>query len=170
MRRIAVLLVLCLAALVVPARAATTSTKVGFDPDDRPRLGSDPDLRSTWRTVRRGPHGHGWLTVAFRAYEPLGVFWFVNVFLDTRGGPRWDYRMNLIDADLSGRGCWLRSRLDRSLNQRSRFRMGGDHASCTVPIGSIVRTKPIRWRLVSPSGSNGIADVAPNGGGWYPGG
>jgi hypothetical protein len=160
---------ICLAFLL-PASSALAYQDVRLDPNDRPAVGYDPDIRSTGRVVSATAQGVRWLRVGFRAYEPLGVWWFVNVYIDSKGGPQADYLMRLANADLSGKGCDISpvggGGADRS---KGRFRQHGDQATCSVRLSRLVHTKRIRWRLVSPSGydSPGKTDIAPNGGGWY---
>jgi hypothetical protein len=161
-----VLLVLC-AAIVIQGESSFAYEDYGFDPDDRPELGSDPDIRSTVRTVWTPEGSVRLLRIKFRAYERLGLYWFVTALLDSRGGPRVDYVMRLANADMSGRGCAIWPRGHRGEAVPGTFRQRGDTARCKVPASLVRRTKRIGWRLRSISGYGGTMDVAPNGGGWY---
>lgn len=150
---------------VLQVNQAAAYQDTGYDPDDRPVLG-DPDVRSTTRFVGR-LDGHQVVSVSVRAYAEFGVWWFINVRIDSRGGPRADYRMRLWNGDMSGRGCSLK-RIGTGGSVRGVFDQQADRASCRVFIRRIQSTKRIRWKLVSRSGhSGGITEYAPNGGGWY---
>jgi hypothetical protein len=155
-------------ALTFQAGSAFAYQDTGFDPDDRVAMGFDPDIRSTTRFVWRDDQGLRWSKIRFTAYEPLGLYWFVTVRLDSRGGPRLDYIMRLANADQSGRGCSIYPRGKPAQFVRGSFWQGGVAARCRVPLSFVHRTKRIRWKLRSPSGYSGDVDVAPNGGGFYP--
>jgi hypothetical protein len=164
----------CLALLIVPLDAGAVSAfgyrDKGLDPDDRKAIGYDPDVRSTTRRVWQSPNGWRFLSVKFRAYEELGVYWGVNARLDSRRGPRADYIMGLYNADNGGADCsiWEPGRQDTTQID-GRFYQGTDYASCRVPLKVVHRDKRIRWRLVSRSGYvKDNWDIAPNGGGYYP--
>ena len=151
--------------LLTPAPALAYRDK-GHDPDDRPALGFDPDIRATVRSVWLTEHAGRQLRVKFRAYERLGVWWFVNVRLDSRGGPQVDYVIFLSDQDLGGSGCAIRRGLPGPPVEGS-FSQERDRASCRVPARLVRPTKKIRWKLVSPSGYDGTSDAAPNGSRWF---
>ncbi len=125
--------VVCLTLMVVPLGASAASAfgyrDTGFDPDDRRPVGFDPDIRSTTRRVWETVDGQRVLTIKFRAYEDLGVYWFVNVHLDSRGGPRWDYVMRLRNEDMSGKGCSLTKRGDPGSSLAGRFHQGHTDAA-----------------------------------------
>lgn len=96
-------------ALTLQAGPAFAYKDVGFDSDDRATVG-DPDIRSTARVVWRDDEGVRWLRIRFTAYEPLGNYWFMKAFLDSRGGSRADYVIELVNADQSGKGCSVHPR------------------------------------------------------------
>ena len=153
--------------LVLPAESALAYEDSGFDPDDRRVVGYDPDIRSTVRTVWRTGSGRA-LRVSFRAYERLGIYWFVTVLLDARGGPKVDHVMGLSNADQSGKGCGVYPRGHRKEVVQGGFLQRGDMARCRVPTSLVHPTKRIRWKLRSPSGYvHNNVDIAPNGGGWF---
>ena len=168
--RSALLVALCMA-LLLPASSALAYQDVRLDPNDRPAVGYDPDIRSTGRVVYTTAQGVRRLRVGFRAYEPLGVWWTVDVYIDSKGGPRADYVMKLANTDVTaGKGCGITPVGGGGADRRKgRFRQHGDQATCSVRLSLLVHTKRIRWRLVSPSGYDppGTTDIAPNGGGWY---
>jgi hypothetical protein len=69
----------------VPVGARGWYIDTAHDPDDRPVMGYDPDIRSTTRKVS-AVNGDRVLRIVVRAYEDFGLYWFVTVRLDTRGG------------------------------------------------------------------------------------
>jgi hypothetical protein len=166
-RALIAVLVLSIALLEVPALAYDNT---GSDPDDRRPVGSDPDLRSTRRLVWRGDDGRRLLRVGVQAYEPFGLWWFVDVALDSRGDRGTDYIMEIWNADNSGRGCSVNPRGRPGQAVRGRFRQFGDRTTCRVPLALVEPTKRVRWKLHSPSGygSPGEADFAPNDLTFYP--
>jgi hypothetical protein len=143
----------------------------GFDPDDVPIdhtscCQQDPDVRSTTRTVWVDRHERRGLTVSFGTYDPLDDYWRVVVFLDTRGGPRYDATMMMLDP---GTGpCSFRWR--GSTRRVAHLRVTSDHEFCRVPLGWARAAKRIRWRLFSRGGGEGtgpaIDEHAPDSG-WY---
>jgi hypothetical protein len=165
--------VACVAVLILPLGANATPAfgyrDVGLDPDDRRPIGYDPDLRSTARKVWASPDGQRFLTIQFSAYEDLGVYWGVFVYLDSRAGVHRDYVMSLSNADNGGKGCEIRERGHSwDAAKDGKFFQGVAVAKCRIPLKWVHRTKRIRWRLVSPSGYvHGNVDIAPNDRGWY---
>jgi hypothetical protein len=156
-------------ALTLQAGSALAYQDVGFDPDDRAVVGGDPDIRSTARVVWTD-RGLRWLKVRFTAYEPLSFFWRVKARLDSRGGRRVDYVIELWNADNSGRGCAVHRQGQTNGDNwvRANFRqVDDDTARCVVRLYQVRPTKRIRWRLRSPSGYGAEADLAPNSG-FYP--
>ena len=91
-----------LSLLVLPASAGIAAgyEDTGYDPDDRDIVASDPDIASTTRRVWR-KHSGRFLTIIVRAYEEFGIYWSVKARLDSRGGPRVDYTLVLVQ-----RGSW----------------------------------------------------------------
>jgi hypothetical protein len=154
------------ALLVLPAESALAYQDRGFDPDDRRVVGYDPDIRSTVRTVWTTDGGRA-LSVKFRAYEELGVYWDVTAYLDSRGGHRADYLIDMVNADQSGAGCRVYRRKHSERAVDGRFRQHGDRARCRVPARLVHPTKRIRWRLRSESGYVDTVEAAPDHG-WYP--
>jgi hypothetical protein len=142
----------------------------GFDPDDRRPLGSDPDLRSTTRTVWHGDDGRRRLRIRIQAYEPFGLWWFVEVRIDSRGGLATDFVMRIWNQDQSGKGCSIHPRGHPGQAERGRFGQRADRARCTVLLSTVNPTKRLRWKLVSPTGYGppGERDVAPNDLTFYP--
>ena len=169
---------LALIGLVVPSPSYATDgrtvryTDTGVDADDVPVdptscCVQDPDIRSTTRTVWVDARGRRWLTVHFRTYEAFLGYWSVRIFLDTRGGPRFDASIRIFDSP--PHGCFFRRR--GSTRREGIVRLSWDHASCRVPLGWTASTKRIRWRLVSRAetySGNGpeIDEFAPDSG-WY---
>jgi hypothetical protein len=154
--------------LVLSAGPALAYTDRGFDPDDRRVIGFDPDIRSTVRKVWTTDGSSRALRVKFQAYERLGNYWSVMVFLDSRRGPKADYVIELDNADMSGKGCSVYPRGHRGQEVPGSFRQRRDTALCRVRARLVDPTKRIRWRLRSPSGYvHDNVDIAPNGGGWY---
>jgi hypothetical protein len=87
--------------LLLSMPTALAYRDVGHDPDDRPAVGTDPDIRSTTRRVFTDAVGHHWFRVTFSAYEQLTPPWNVSARLDTEQGPKQDYVMfiNTSDSD-----------------------------------------------------------------------
>jgi len=151
------------------SRAAVGYRDVGYDPNDRPVVGYDPDIRSSLRRVYPTDDGR-MLKVKVTAHERLGVWWYMEVFLDTRGGPEPDAKMFLANGDLSGRGCSIATLRGPDHWRRGRFRQHHRWTSCRVRAGFVKPDKRIRWRIVSPSGyeePESTTERAPNHG-WYP--
>jgi hypothetical protein len=172
-------------AFLVPAASAAEQSgpevhyaDVGFDPDDRPVdetscCQQDPDIRWTNRKVWIDRRERAWLTITFQAYEIFTGYWSVIARLDSRGGPRADYRMpvrdggSLVECSITS----IRSSVTRQGTARQAL-SDGRPATCRVPLSFIRRDKRIRWRLVSPpevpgEGSEpGIYEYAPDSG-WY---
>jgi hypothetical protein len=158
-------LLLAASVLLAPG-VAVAYQDVGFDPDDRPVLGADPDIRRTVRRVFLGAEGRV-LRIRVWTYEDLGLYWSMTVRLDTRRWIRPDYTMVLYNGDNSGRGCYVYPRGHRSEAVRGRFRQQDDLARCRVPLALVHPDKRIRWRIVSPTSyEGGITERAPNHG-WY---
>jgi hypothetical protein len=154
--------------LVLPAESALAYQDRGLDPDDRAAVGLDPDIRSTVRSVWTTEGGGRVLRVRVRAYDRLGIYWYVIAYLDSRGGPRADYVMRFrVDTDHRSKECNVNASGHPGSPDRGWLRQRGDTATCRVPASLVHPTKRIRWRLRSPSGYGRNTDVAPNGGGWY---
>jgi hypothetical protein len=154
--------------LVLPAESALAYVDRGFDPDDRRAAGLDPDIRSTVRRVWITEGSRRALSIKFRAYERLGNYWDVMALLDSKGGLRADYVMDLYNYDQSGRGCavWPQGHPHQSI--QGEFRQRGHTARCKAPARLVLPSKRIRWRLRSTSMyARNNTDIAPNGGGWY---
>jgi hypothetical protein len=158
-------LVSCLIAVLALPATASAYVDRGSDPDDRASVGYDPDIRATVRKVETGFHGRR-LTIVVRAYERFGIYWFIEVRMDARGGRRADTGMRLWNADQSGMGCEVWKRAHRREALEGAFGQTGDRARCRVPIRLIDPNKRIRWRLVSESGYDGETERAPDAG-WY---
>jgi hypothetical protein len=141
----------------------------GSDPDDRKAIGFDPDIRATARKVWAAPNGQRYLTISFSAYEPLGIYWFVLVKVDSRGGPFADRKIQMENADQGGKGCWVwRAGASRSTARRGAFRQSRQVATCRLPLRYFQPNKRIRWKLISPSGYvKDNVDAAPDSRGWY---
>lgn len=165
-------------AILPDADHATSASTFGYvdkglDPDDRPIdrtscCQQDPDIRSSTRRVWEGKAGRRWLSVSFRAYEPLSGYWSVTVGLDSRGGRFVDHWMHFGDDGLGQTSCFLGSGKRLGTYHAPRF---GDRASCRVPLRWVAPSKHIRWKLFSPKGFEGtgvrIDEYAPDRG-WYP--
>jgi hypothetical protein len=164
-------------AILPDARHAASASTFGYvdtglDPDDRPIdrtscCQQDPDIRSSTRRVWEGKAGMHWLSVNFRAFEPLSGYWSVTVGLDSRGGRFVDHRMHFGDDGLGQTSCFLGSGKRLGIYHAPRF---GDRASCRVPLRWVAPSKRIRWKLFSPKGFEGtgvrIDEYAPDRG-WY---
>jgi hypothetical protein len=159
------------AALVVQAGPAFAYRDVGTDPEDSG--GGFLDFRRSVRATRTGHEGRRWLSIRFVSYGEYEFIWRVRVSLDSRGGPRSDYKMVLWDFDNSGRGCAVHPRPGRPGERVSgTYGVGGlQHgARCRVPLGAVHASKRIRWRLVSIDENRTrprIVDHAPDGGAFY---
>lgn len=152
----------------------------GYDPDDRPIdetscCQQDPDIRASTRKIWVDRLGHGLLTINFRAFEYLRGYWTVIARLDSRGGPRADYRMKLYERGDGPIFCWTISRRSSSRQHGEARWLPNSAASavgaaCDVPLRFIRRDKRIRWWLFSPLGFEGkesrIDEFAPDRG-WY---
>jgi hypothetical protein len=163
-----------LMALVVVASTAIPAftsgyTDYGSDPDDRRPVGFDPDIRATARKVWAAPNGHRYLTMSFWTYEHLGLYWVVLVKIDSRGGPLADHRLEMYNADQSGKGCSMwKAGASSSTARRGAFRQSGRLATCRIPLPSVQPNKRIRWKLISTSGYvKDNVEYAPNSRGWY---
>ena len=153
-------------ALLVQAGAAYAYSDKGTDPEDAG--GGFLDFRSSVRRVRTDEQGRRWLRIKFISYGPYRYVWRVRVFLDSRGGPRYDYKMNMWDFDQSGRGCDVRPRAGRpgKLVSGMYWTDFKYWATCRVRLGAVHPTKRIRWRLVSIEENRSdprVVDHAPNG-------
>jgi hypothetical protein len=159
---------LILVSVMMGSEPVSAYEDIGYDPDDRPTTSSppfgDPDVRSTVRRVERNPNGKV-LVLVIRAYEDFSMYWFIDAFLDTRGGGRADHVVHLFNGDTGPVGCSI-SRENR--DRRLHFRQHGKAVFCRVPIRFLEPSKRIRWRLVSETFyEDGEREIAPNGGGWY---
>jgi hypothetical protein len=165
MRRTAIATVGVLVVFVLGLHApALAYQDVYFDPDDRRAVGFDPDIKSTGRTVWRGEDGRRRLRIGFRAYERLGLWWFVTAHLDSLGGKTWDFKMSIWNADLSGKGCVVCPRGHPGQSVDGYFSQRENRATCRVPLRLVTPTKRIRWNLESRTGYGppGEADFAPD--------
>lgn len=167
MRRLVILAVVA-SVLVSPGTASAFGySDSGFDPDDRTFF-LDPDIRKTTRTVSV-VNGTAYLKVSFWAYEYLGDWWDVRVNLDTRRGPRLDFRMDLHNSEDAGSDCSWQARASSDPKRwgDGAFKQIDDKASCRVLLSKVKPTKRIRWKLISVSRHGYETEFAPNGGGWY---
>lgn len=178
-----VAVVVAIAALILPASAATTSPRApvyvdtGYDPDDVPiDEGSccqqDPDVRSSTRKVATSTTGGRSLFITFRVYERLQGYWTVHVFLDTRDGPRTDAKMRLADSGVGPTRCGVRFLAEGPRRQGMlHLPRSGRRATCRVPLWWVHPNRLIRWKLVSPAGMEGtepgVDEYAPDDRGWY---
>jgi hypothetical protein len=165
-RSVLVVLSLVLAA-TLPGWAAADYRDTHSDPNDRPSVGTDPDLLSTSRRVTT-VNGRRVLIVSVRAYEEFDTAWSIRTRLDSRDGPRRDFVMYIYDADQAGRGCRFYSAGHPEDFIRGRFTEIADRVACRIYLKFVDATKRIRWQLYSISQwKGGTADHAPNGGGWF---
>jgi len=148
------------------SRAVGGYWDVGFDPDDRTELG-DRDIRRTSRRVYRTDRGR-MLKIKVHTYEELGWYWWFDVHIDSRGGPRRDDVMSIVNADMNGNFCWV-TRRGRESRHEGRFRQGGTWTSCRIEARLVHPEKRIRWRIVSMTIDEVRTplDRAPDRG-WYP--
>ncbi|HUP21079.1 MAG TPA: hypothetical protein VM778_14165 [Gemmatimonadota bacterium] len=149
------------------SRAGAGYKDVGHDPDDRAIVGHDPDIRRTSRRVYPTDRGRA-LKIKVHAYEELGLWWFMEILLDSRGGPEYDYEMHIINADLNGAFCVVQARREGH-RQEGRFQQKRTWTACRVRAGFVHPTKRIRWRIVSESGDEepeSVTERAPDRG-WY---
>lgn len=154
-----------LVAIVAPAAQAAYSD-VGYDPEDRTGPG-DRDIRRSLRRVYP-VEGRRALKIKIHTYEDLGWWWWFDVYIDSRGGSRHDYVMQIVNGDMNGNSCGV-ARRGSDRYQEGRFRQAGTWTSCRVPASKVHPTKRIRWRIVSReiSAERPPLDRAPNHG-WYP--
>lgn len=164
MRRTAIVGVLTLVIAMVQA-PAFAYLDTGHDADDVPGL----DIRSTSRRVWRADDGRRRLRIAFRAYEPLGFIWRVNIRIDSKGGPAWDFKMRTWNFDQSGRGCVVFPRGHPGQAVRGHFVQldGGVSAKCRVFLAFLESTKRVRWNLHVLTEPPAEGDFAPDFG-FYP--
>jgi len=114
------------------------------------------DIRSVTLKIRDARNGRRYLTITLRSFTPQGGF-ASGVALDTRGGPRADYRAYLDQARTAeetagGPGparCGVRAaRPDSNIRHGSfgRFRKGSV-ATCRLPLRWVTPTHSIRWHV-----------------------
>jgi hypothetical protein len=138
-----------------------------LDPDDRPNVGTDPDIRSTTRQVAT-VNGRRALIVSIRIFERFKPRWNFKAHLDSKDGPRRDFVMYIFDGDQSGRGCRFHPAGRPRDFIRGRFTQIDDRVACRVRFGLVDATKKVRWRLTSISEwKGGRFERAPNDGGWF---
>jgi hypothetical protein len=125
-----------------------------------------------WRT-RKIPLHRRPPRVLFKLYALLGPDWEVSVFVDSRGGPRADYRLWNFE-DLGTSGCGGRRLFGREIDLRCGRRLIGVSATGTlwwdVPRAELNPGKRIRWRIhthYQGAPDNRDDDLAPDSG-WYP--
>jgi hypothetical protein len=116
---------------------------VGFDPDDRPYdetscCQQDPDIRTTTRKLWVDGRERAWLTIKFQAYETFIGYWSVIARLDSRGGPRADYRMTIRD-DASRVRCWIASRRSSAVRRGTSAPRPVQREACDLPGAARVR-------------------------------
>jgi hypothetical protein len=163
-----VVTILALASLLwgsVAGGALAAYTDTGLDPNDT--SGTAADVEWTTRAVWRAENGHRRIRVKIRAYEVLGpVFDGFRVWIDARGGPRRDARIEFVN----GEGPPACSLLFRRSGWSAPAQQDGRTIRCKFPLRHLDPTKRIRWWVRSPSLSpfNKDLDVdrAPNVG-WY---
>lgn len=124
------------------------------DPSSAPCLGWD--IRTVTVKIRDADNGRAYLTITLRSYTAQGGF-ASGVALDTRGGPRADYRGYLDQARLAEEtiGGPGRARCGfRAARPDSHIRLGafrhfneGSVATCRVPLRWVRPTRSIRWRV-----------------------
>ena len=148
----------------VASDALAAYTDTGLDPDD---TSGTADVEWTTRAVWRAENGNRRIRVKIRAYEALGpVFEGFRVWLDARGGPRRDARIEFVNGEgppacslsRSGSGWGAPAQQD------------GRTIRCKFPLRHLDPTKRVRWWVRSPSPSPFNQDLevdrAPNAG-WY---
>jgi hypothetical protein len=163
--------------VVVPVSArATTTTSAGqvdyyahgWDADDDTRWA--PDVRRSLREVVTTP-AHRWLVVRVTSFEPWGDWWRMHVDLDSRNGPKADFRLEMHNGDMDWpAGCSVK-RIGSGTHGRTtrgRFHQEGNSVGCKIPVVRVHPDKHIRWRIATWSLNSGQgSDRAPDRG-WYP--
>lgn len=133
-----------------------------FDPRDLPSCGPDClpvpgwDVRSVTLRIRLADNGRRYLTITLRSYDPQGGF-ASGIALDTKGGPRADFRAYLDQARTAdelpagpGRArCGVRPARPESDIRRGAFRHfnDGSVATCRLPLRWVEPTRSIRWHV-----------------------
>lgn len=122
-------------------RETDTVDEPNCDPSSAPCLGWD--IRTVTVKIRDADNGRAYLTITLRSYTAQGGF-ASGVALDTRGGPRADYRGYLDQARLAEEtiGGPGRARCGfRAARPDSHIRLGafrhfneGSVATCRVPL------------------------------------
>ena len=124
-------------------------------PDTAPCYGFD--IRTVTLKIRDADNGRAYLVITLRSFTPHGGGFASGVALDTRGGPRADFRGYLDQARRAedtpaGPG---RSRCGvRAAHPDSNIRLGafkrlkqGSVATCRLPLGWVRPTRSIRWHV-----------------------
>jgi hypothetical protein len=136
------------------ARTFDTVDEPNCDPSVAPCLGWD--IRTVTVKIRDADNGRAYLTLTLRSYTAQGGF-ASGIALDTRGGPRADYREYLDQARLAeetiggpGRArCGVRPARPDSHIWLGAFRRfnDGSVATCRVPLRWVKPTRSIRWHV-----------------------
>jgi hypothetical protein len=88
--------------------------------------------------------------------------WHLAVFVDSRGGPRADFKLRAFE-DLGTRGCSGRRRVGEEIDLRCGHRVAefvGDwKAWWSIRRSVLEPTKRIRWRVVSDYPGGPVPDV-----------
>ena len=94
---------------------------------------------------------HKVLVIRVRTYNKLGFWWRMQVGLDSRFGPRADFQLFMINADMDG---GLRCEVVRKARHRADLPKGrivqrGHVARCRIRLATIHPDKQVRWRIRS---------------------
>lgn len=174
-----------LAGMLLPAGAVTGQPQrsldgivyrdVGYDPKDEPKW-ERLDIRMSSRTVFH-TSGTRYLRISVRGELDFSeVDWLsVEARLDTRRGPRWDYRLVFSLGDLGSGSpdrCLVAKRGDDLTRTGERLRFNGAGAMrCRLAAAELRITHRVRWRLLSFSepfpAAYALHDRAPDRG-WFP--
>ena len=142
----------------------------GTDPRDGAGEGTVVDIGRSIRRVHPGEHGRR-LSVVIVPYELAYNSYDLDVYLDSRGGHRADFRLSLDNTEGPLR-CRLYRRGRHEPVARCRIIQGGGPADITrikarLPARYVHPNKRIRWRIVAPPLAVDWTDRAPDRG-WYP--
>jgi hypothetical protein len=123
-------------------------------PDASPCYGWD--IRTVTLKIWVAHDGRSYLTITLRSFSPQGGF-ASGVALDSRGGPRADYRAYLNQPRRAeempmGPGhsrCGVRVARPESTIRHGSFRRlhDGSVATCRLPLRWVKPTRSIRWRV-----------------------
>jgi hypothetical protein len=158
---------LCILALSIDAPVSASHRLVRRTD---PRGDAQPDV---WRTTRANLHESRPHRIRFKLFGNLGPDWQISVWVDSRGGPRAEYRLWNFE-DLGTSGCGGKRLSDREAID---LRCGRRQVECcfvgtlwwNMPRPELNPNKRFRWRIHThyfgfPDATHD--DLAPDRG-WY---